>query len=504
MFPHQIPSPKTSIPRKRARAMCHALVAILVLQLSLPPGLVPFARVEEARAAATLVGHYKFDETTSNATVVSTGGGHNLTAANFAAPATASSGPDTGDLAPNVSPNTASLHFDGSDDFASAQNPGGALTNYVLSTFSLATWVKPDAITGTHQILIKKGSIGASTQRINFLLQINPTTGTVSFGYSEDDSPGNLTPYYVFVTSVASISAGQWTHLAGTFDGTTLKLYINGSLTTITGTQGNPAVTSGSATSFTPDAANRDPQTSVASEFVTVGAQTNTSGVRSLFFDGRLDDMRVYQGALTAGEVADLYDPSDTYSGTAFTDAGSTHVTNGTTINVLKDGVLAGTDTTTSGAFDINIDCSEGDVLTFYVDGADTDAVTVTRCGTGDVAASSSTAITSSRATKTADPDGFPMTGKRVFDLCFRASYGKNTLTPQDIRGNLPDNTDVFIDSKTRKQKALPADCASYHPNSAHVWTHPDGYTFTYDPQRKTYLLPEPIRLVRERQPQAL
>lgn len=106
--------------------------------------------------------------------------------------------------------------------------------------------------------------------------------------------------------------------------------------------------------------------------------------------------------------------------------------------------------------------------------------------------------------TFTVSKDGFPVTGNRVFDLCFRASYGKNTLTPRDIRTNLPTDAGVFADSKTRKQKAAPVDCASYHPNSSHVWTHPDGYTFTFNPQNKTYALPEPIRLVKEKQPQTL
>lgn len=107
-------------------------------------------------------------------------------------------------------------------------------------------------------------------------------------------------------------------------------------------------------------------------------------------------------------------------------------------------------------------------------------------------------------STFTVGKDGFPLTGNRIFDLCFRASYGKNTLTPKDIRTNLPKDADVFTDSKTRKHKAMPVDCASYHPNNKHVWTHPDGYTFTYNTQSKTYSLPEPIRLVKEKQPQTL
>ena len=75
----------------------------------------------------------------------------------------------------------------------------------------------------------------------------------------------------------------HWGHLAGTYDGATVKLYIDGSLA--------------NSMSFSGTNAGMD---------TTMGA-IGQSGLNDRYFQGKIDDVRVYNRALSAGEVKQLY-----------------------------------------------------------------------------------------------------------------------------------------------------------------------------------------------------
>jgi hypothetical protein len=94
--------------------------------------------------------------------------------------------------------------------------------------------------------------------------------------------------------------------------------------------------------------------------------------------------------------------------------------------------------------------------------------------------------------------DNFPSTGHATFDTCFRSYYGKNTLKISDIRQNLPEDADIYANSRTRKGNAQAVSCADYHANSLDIWTHPTlEFSFQYDPKLKTYRLPDGFRIQR-------
>jgi hypothetical protein len=81
------------------------------------------------------------------------------------------------------------------------------------------------------------------------------------------------------------ISENQWTHLVGTFDGTTAVLYVNG-------------VLAGSATvAYMPNAQNR----------LSIGAGATETVAGDFFFPGRLDDVAVYPTALSSAQVQSHY-----------------------------------------------------------------------------------------------------------------------------------------------------------------------------------------------------
>jgi hypothetical protein len=81
--------------------------------------------------------------------------------------------------------------------------------------------------------------------------------------------------------AAGAITFGQWYHLAGTYDGNTIRAYINGSLSEETHWPGNIS----------------DPN-----RVLTFGLFNNQ------FWQGTLDEVRIYNRVLTAAEIRQLYD----------------------------------------------------------------------------------------------------------------------------------------------------------------------------------------------------
>jgi hypothetical protein len=94
----------------------------------------------------------------------------------------------------------------------------------------------------------------------------------------------------------------KWTHMAGTYDGATVRLYVNG------------AEISNMAMPLT-GAFESD-----TTPLVIGGNDNDTSGVPTELFPGSLDEIMLYKRALSAAEIADLYKGP----GRAIVDAGAT------------------------------------------------------------------------------------------------------------------------------------------------------------------------------------
>jgi hypothetical protein len=82
------------------------------------------------------------------------------------------------------------------------------------------------------------------------------------------------------------VPTNTWTHVASTYNGSKLTIYING-------------VASGSMNVTGTTCANDEP--------LAVGAKNAPAkGLLEAFWDGQLDDVRVYNKALTATAIANL------------------------------------------------------------------------------------------------------------------------------------------------------------------------------------------------------
>jgi hypothetical protein len=145
--------------------------------------------------------------------------------------------------------------------------------------WTVSTWVNLSQVpsSGASQTLLSR----FKTAYANYALQVdnNNCCGAGLGWVIKFQNSGGTFYYSKFVTP---ISTGTWYHLAGTWDGTTLTMYVNGA----------------SAAASTPGA-------------IPILATGTTlylgSGGPSNFMYGSLDDARLYNRALSASEVWRLY-----------------------------------------------------------------------------------------------------------------------------------------------------------------------------------------------------
>ncbi|MGY3090298.1 endo-beta-N-acetylglucosaminidase D [Hymenobacter sp. UYAg731] len=169
--------------------------------------------------------------------------------------------------APPTGSNT-SLSFDGLSKYVDA-----GIINMSGAAFSLECWVKPNSFKATSPYI--SSLLGMEDGGVNTLLL---RLGDGAIDPSQVQLVAQLGGSTRKLASVARLASGQWTHLAGTYDGTTLRLYVNGVLD-------NSQAASGSLTANAPFTLGR-----------------NYAASRGL--DGRLDEVRAWTRALTAAEIA--------------------------------------------------------------------------------------------------------------------------------------------------------------------------------------------------------
>lgn len=138
------------------------------------------------------------------------------------------------------------------------------------SAFSVVVWVRPD-FNQTHA-----SSPTVFTNGSNAKIEFNANSDDWKFSFRNS---GGIIPVE---TSGTSWLAGTWNMLAVTFDGTTLRSYWNGAFNT-QGPFTGPIITANSPTYIGRNAAG------------------------SNYFDGMVDELKIYNQALTAAEVTNLF-----------------------------------------------------------------------------------------------------------------------------------------------------------------------------------------------------
>lgn len=138
--------------------------------------------------------------------------------------------------------NIQSAYFDGSQDRirvadASPVNPAANPSAYQISgtAITVEAWIFPlDVPTGTDSryIITRPANTGFGVDPYQtfalFIYGNAPFSHQPRIGISiTDGTHPTGTGYEVFVEDTAAVKIGQWTHVAGTYDGTNVKLYIN-------------------------------------------------------------------------------------------------------------------------------------------------------------------------------------------------------------------------------------------------------------------------------------
>jgi len=175
---------------------------------------------------------------------------------------------------------TASGHFPNDSSYSKTSTSNGA--NFDFTGDSTVTlWVRRiDGLDSDYHAMVSKRS-GSSSE---YNLYLSPVSSGVSKAYVYITAGGSTTN----VATDSGIPDSTWTHLAVTISGSVLKFYINGSL------DATRDVTSGSKGTI--------------SQPFGLGA---ISGSGTEGFQGYLDQVSIWDRALTAGEVSKIYNGGD-------------------------------------------------------------------------------------------------------------------------------------------------------------------------------------------------
>jgi Concanavalin A-like lectin/glucanases superfamily/Secretion system C-terminal sorting domain len=200
--------------------------------------------------------------------------------------------------------NGQSIKLNGTSQYGNAGNAA----SLHLTSFTLEAWIKIDGSgttvsTGTGGItnavpIITKGrseTDGTPAKEVNYFLGYQPSTNKLVADF-EDNVNGTNHP----VTSTGTLSTCTWTHVAATYSvsANTWKLYINGVL--------NKTLNLGT-TVYTPE--------SRSNMNAGIGSAFNSTAAVAGFFNGRVDEVRIWNIARTDADILTNYN-SELTSGT--------------------------------------------------------------------------------------------------------------------------------------------------------------------------------------------
>jgi hypothetical protein len=136
---------------------------------------------------------------------------------------------------------------------------------------TIEAWLKPTALSGWTTAVLKERGSGA-TGGLAYSLYASDNTNRPPAGYINRNS----TDYSAAAASALPLNA--WTHVATTYDGTTMRIYVNGALA------GSKAVGGAMTTSNSP---------------LRIGGNS----IWGEYFSGLIDEVRIYKVALTAAQI---------------------------------------------------------------------------------------------------------------------------------------------------------------------------------------------------------
>ena len=174
------------------------------------------------------------------------------------------------------------LIFDGVDYIDCGNNMALNITKNV----SIAAWIKFDDLPMHQTILAKRGLVSDSAS--NYALRTGRETTIIHNNDEFEFYYGSAPAWHIYTTSNVNLTVGNWYHVAVTFtfgSGSSIKCYVNGNLVSGSWTTGN---------GDSPVKINTNP--------LTIGGLTDDERI-----NGTIDDVQLYNRALSAEEIYALY-----------------------------------------------------------------------------------------------------------------------------------------------------------------------------------------------------
>jgi hypothetical protein len=203
-----------------------------------------------------LVAWWKLDDGTGDVATDSAGSGHDGTL--------------VGDTTWADGKIGAALVFDGNDDYIEiGKDPDFDITNQI----TVAAWIKGNAFDREWQTVISKGDS-------SWRLQRNQNKGSLEFACTGVVVPGTR---WSNILGTVDVNDGQWHHIAGTYDGSQVCLYVDGTLDVSSNSIGGSI--------------------KITDQPVLIGENAEKP---KRFWNGLIDDVRVYSYALSTADIEDL------------------------------------------------------------------------------------------------------------------------------------------------------------------------------------------------------
>ena len=180
------------------------------------------------------------------------------------------------------------LDFDGwNDSVALPDNSPVWLPEY---DFTCAMWVYVSpGMTGQGTFLDMNWSSSSNPVNDNGCVMFKRPDGKVFFGFHTIAE----TDQYIYSNQI--LAEGKWHHIAALRGGTTQAIYVNGSLD-------NSRICSSNRIDYTGGSYDNDG--------VNIGTTTTNNNPNGIFFlDGKIDDVRIYDVALSPAEIRELAVP---------------------------------------------------------------------------------------------------------------------------------------------------------------------------------------------------
>lgn len=217
-----------------------------------------------AGPGAGLVGHWRFDEDGGDRALDSSGNGNDGRLINVRRGAGAFTG---------------SVEIGGGHD-SHVTIPGSPTLNGIRQQVTVAARVFPRTLRDGYTVVVSR-QVAELLHPDQFFLGFGPENGSVHYKWHLGAESGDGDCYE------GTPDVGRWMHLAGTYDGAVMRLFVDGVEI------GSRPLTGNIRTDDNP---------------VTIGGEENNpvQGDVENELDGYVDDVRIYSRALSAAEVAEL------------------------------------------------------------------------------------------------------------------------------------------------------------------------------------------------------